>query len=152
VKTVKKEDVAELIGHQNPATEWFTVTQEQINTFGDATNDHQFIHTDPEKAKATPFGGTIAHGFLTLSMLSYFAFSSDWKIEGAYMGMNYGFDKIRFLAPVKVGSRIRMHSKITEMQEKKPGQFIYKMDLSIEIEGAETPALIAEWVNIIMAA
>jgi acyl dehydratase len=151
MKIIKRDELAEFVGHQAEPTEWFTVTQEQINAFADSTHDHQFIHVDPEKAKSTPFGGTIAHGFLTLSMLSYFAESNDWRIDGAYMGMNYGFDKIRFLTPVKVGSRIRSVSKILEAVEKRPGQFLVKVELTVEIEGEKNPALVSEWLNMIFA-
>jgi acyl dehydratase len=151
MKIVKKNELDEFIGHVGAPTPWFTVTQEQINTFADATHDHQFIHVDEEKAKQTPFGGTIAHGFLTLSMLSHFAEHNDWQIEGAYMGMNYGFDKIRFVAPVKVNSRIRALTKVTEITEKKPGQFFIKVELNVEIEGEEKPALTSEWLNMVFA-
>jgi acyl dehydratase len=152
MRIVAKENVDELIGHEPAPSEWFIITQEQINAFADATDDHQMIHTDPEKAKKTPFGGTIAHGFLTLSMLSSFAMKSDWQIEGAYMGMNYGFDKVRFVSPVKVNSRIRALTKILEITEKKPGQFFIKVELNVEIEGEEKPALTSEWLNMVFAA
>jgi len=129
-----------------------TVTQDQINQFADCTLDHQFIHVDPEKAKDTPFGGTIAHGFLSLSLLSYFSKDFSVVIDGVYMGVNYGFNKVRFIAPVKVDSRIRCTGKVLEIIEKKPGQFLLTYDVSIEIEGEDKPALKAEWVNMQMVA
>mgnify|MGYP000278550626 CR=1 FL=1 len=121
--------------------------QEQINQFADCTLDHQFIHVDEEKAKETPFGTTIAHGFLSLSMLAHFSTSFNVVIEGKYMEMNYGFDKVRFIAPVKVDSRIRAKSKILDIVEKKPGQFMMISEVTIEIEGEEKPACVAETVT-----
>ncbi len=149
-KIIKKAEIEQFIGFQAEPTEWHQVTQEQINQFADCTLDHQFIHIDPEAAKQTPFGGTIAHGFLTLSMLSHFAEQYSLIIDGFYMGINSGFDKVRFLQPVKVNSNIRAHAKTLEIEEKKPGQFRLKTKISIEIEGVDTPALIAEWISIQM--
>ena len=150
LEVVAKEKLADYIGKELEAGDWFTVTQDQVNTFADATLDHQFIHIDPEKAKETSFGSTIAHGFLSLSMLSHFAESFGNVIEGTYMGVNYGFDKVRFIAPVKVNSRIRAHAKLLEMVEKKPGQFMSKTEISVEIEGQDKPALKAVWIGMLM--
>ncbi|WP_286267469.1 MaoC family dehydratase [Thalassotalea atypica] len=147
---INKSDINDYIGFQAEPTQWHQVTQEQIDQFADCTRDHQFIHIDPEKAKQTPFGSTIAHGFLTLSMLSHFAEQNTVIIDGFYMGINSGFDKIRFLQPVTVNSRIRSHAKTLEIEEKKPGQYRLKTEVSIEIEGVDTPALIAEWISIQM--
>lgn len=147
---IKRENIADYIGFQAEPTPWHQVEQSQIDQFADCTLDHQFIHIDPEKAKATPFGTTIAHGFLTLSMLSHFAESYSVVIDGCYMGINSGFDKVRFLAPVKVNSRIRALAKVVAIDETKPGQFRIKTEVSVEIEGEETPALIAEWIGIQM--
>jgi len=147
MKIIKKDEIAQSIGDQAEPTPWFTVEQDQINQFADCTHDHQFIHVDEEKAKETPFGTTIAHGFLTLSMLSKFAESFSTIIDGVYMGMNYGFDKVRFLAPVKVNSKIRAHAKTLDIVEKKPGQFMVKTEVTVEIEGEEKPALVAEWIS-----
>ena len=121
------------------------IDQARINAFADTTEDHQFIHVNPEMAKATPFGGTIAHGFLTLSML---AAMSDNAVEkpAVKMSVNYGFDKIRFLNFVKSDKRIRGHFKLLEMAEKRPGQWQQKLEITVEIEGEEKPALIAEWI------
>jgi len=147
---IKKSEIEKYIGHICEPTDWFEVTQEQVNVFADCTLDHQFIHIDPEAAAKSPFGGTIAHGFLTLSMLAYFSESFSLFIEGSYMGVNKGFDKVRFVAPVPVGSRIRCHTTVAEINEKKPGQYDFKMEISIEIEGGDKPALVAEWLSVQM--
>ena len=147
---VSKSQLVDYVGYQAAPSPWHTVEQEQINHFADATLDHQFIHVDPERAAATPFGKTIAHGFLTLSMLSHFSESFALPVEGTQMGINYGLDSVRFLAPVTVGSRIRAHSKIIDIVEKKPGQWMFKTEISIEIEGSDTPALIAVWLTMLM--
>jgi len=147
---IKKSEIEKYIGNICEPTDWFEVTQEQVNVFADCTLDHQFIHIDPEAAAKSPFGGTIAHGFLTLSMLAYFSESFSLSIEGGYMGVNKGFDKVRFVAPVPVGSRIRCHTTVAEINEKKPGQYDFKMEISIEIEGGDKPALVAEWLSVQM--
>lgn len=147
---INRNDIANYIGYQAAATDWFQITQDQINQFADCTLDHQFIHVDEEKAKATPFGSTIAHGFLSLSMLSHFAEEFSLLIDGFYMGLNAGFDKVRFLQPVSVNSRIRAHTKILSIEEKKPGQFRLSTEVTIEIESVDTPALVAEWISVQM--
>lgn len=149
---IKRDEIAQYIGRESEPTKWFEVTQEQINQFADCTHDHQFIHVDPEKAKETPFGTTIAHGFLSLSMLSHFSEEFSLTIEGAYMGINYGFDSVRFIAPVKVNSRIRAHAKTLDIVEKNPGQFMSKTEVTVEIEGEEKPALKAVWIGMQMVA
>ena len=152
LKTINRNDIANYIGVSADPTPWHTITQEQVNQFADCTLDHQFIHVDPERAKQTPFGGPIAHGFLTLSLLSHFAESNGYVIEGHYMGVNYGFEKIRFLTPVPVGSRIRGHAKTLNIVEKKPGQFMSTTEMTVEIEGVAKPALIAQWITMQMVA
>jgi len=147
---IKKQQLSEYIGYQAEPTPWYQVNQQQINQFADCTLDHQFIHVDEEKAKQTPFGSTIAHGFLSLSMLSHFAEDFSVVIEGFYMGLNAGFDKVRFLQPVKVNSRIRAHAKTLSIEEKKPGQFRLVTEVTVEIEDCDTPALVAEWVSVQM--
>jgi len=147
---IKRNDIEKHIGFQAEPTPWHEVTQQQINQFSDCTLDHQFIHVDEEKAKQTPFGATIAHGFLSLSMLSHFAEDFSALIDGFYMGLNAGFDKIRFLQPVKVNSRIRAHAKILSIEEKKPGQFRFCTEVTVEIEDCETPALVAQWISVQM--
>jgi len=145
-----REALPESIGQKLESTEWHTVDQTQIQLFADATLDQQYIHTDPELAAKTPFGSTIAHGFLSLSMLAYFAESFGVQLEGAYMGINYGFDKVRFLTPVKVDSRIRCNATVSGAVEKNPGQFMISFSVEIEIEGEDKPALIAEWITMQM--
>ena len=147
---IKKSEIEQYVGHICEPTDWFKVTQEQVNVFADCTLDRQFIHVDPEAAAKSPFGGTIAHGFLTLSMLAYFSQSFSLSIEGSYMGVNKGFDKVRFVAPVPVGSRICCHTTVAEINQKKPGQYDFKMDISVEIEGGDKPALVAEWLSVQM--
>ena len=147
---IKKSEIEQYIGHICEPTDWFKVTLEQVNVFADCTLDRQFIHVDPEAAAKSPFGGTIAHGFLTLSMLAYFSQSFSLSIEGSYMGVNKGFDKVRFVAPVPVGSRIRCHTTVAEINQKKPGQYDFKMDSLVEIEGGDKPALVAEWLSVQM--
>src|SRR6478735_1388129 len=140
------------VGTDEGVGEWFEVTQEQINQFADVTHDHQFIHVDPERAKATPFGTTIAHGFLTLSMLTHLAAGASSlppdpaKYEGVVMGINYGFNKVRFVSPVKVGSRIRARA-VTSNAELKGNAVEVTRNFTIEIEGEEKPALVAEWLT-----
>ena len=152
MKMIKRDEVAQYAGYEAEPTDWFEVKQEQINTFADCTLDHQFIHVDPDKAKETPFGTTIAHGFLSLSMLSHFSEQFGLVIEGTYMGVNYGFDSVRFISPVKVNSRIRAHAKTLEIIEKNPGQFMSKTEVTVEIEGEEKPALKAVWIGMQMVA
>jgi acyl dehydratase len=131
--------VGEVIG----TSDWFTLDQNRINTFADCTEDHQFIHVNPELAKATPFGGTIAHGFLTLSMLA--SMMDQLEKPAVQMTVNYGFNKVRFLNPVKSGKRVRGHFKLLEMAEKRPSQWQQSVEATVEIEGEDKPALIAEW-------
>ena len=141
------QDVAAKVGEQVGTSEWVEMSQERINQFADATGDHQFIHIDAEKAKMTPFGQTIAHGFLTLSMIPYLSANSDLpRPDGVKMGVNYGGNKTRFISPVKSGKRIRGHWKLLEMIEKRPGQWQQTNEITIEIEGEEKPALITEWI------
>ena len=137
-------------GKEEGTGEWFQVTQEMINGFADLTHDHQFIHVDPERAKATPFGGTIAHGFLTLSLLTHLIASiprdTSVRMEGVMMGVNYGFDKVRFISPVKAGSRIRA-SGVTKAVELKGNAISSTRTITVEIEGEDKPALIADWIT-----
>ncbi|MBA4762416.1 MaoC family dehydratase [Sphingomonas sp.] len=129
-------------------SDWVTVSQEMIDKFADATGDHQFIHVDPAKAAMTPFGGTIAHGFLTLSLMPLLSQKTPQpRIEGLKMGVNYGGNKVRFLTPVRSGSRVRGHFKTIELVEKRPGQWQQTVEFTIEIEGQDKPALIAEWIS-----
>lgn len=142
------QDIQAKVGETVGTSEWVEVSQERINQFADATGDHQFIHIDEEKAKMTPFGGTIAHGFLTLSLIPMLRAKSDCpRPDGVKMGVNYGGNKVRFLAPVRSGKRVRGHFKLLELVEKRPGQWQETMETTIEIEGEDKPALIAEWMS-----
>ena len=141
---MKLQDLQARTGETIGASDWFLIDQDRIDHFADTTEDHQFIHVDPEAAKATPFGGTIAHGFLTLSMLAPFMSGLD-KPE-VQMSVNYGFNKVRFLSPVKSGKRIRGHFKLLELVEKRPGQWQQTVEVTVEIEGEDKPALICEWI------
>ena len=143
-QTITCTEFAQLAGKELEPSGWLDITQERINQFADATNDHQFIHTDPEKALQTPFGGTIAHGYLTLSLLSYLLAQNTVRPDGLAMALNYGSDKVRYLAPVKVGQRIRACQRIVEIAEKRPGQWLCKIAVTVEIDGESVPALIAE--------
>ena len=148
MSTITPKDLAGKIGETIGTSEWILVDQEMINKFADATGDHQFIHVNEEAAKMTPFGGTIAHGFLTLSLMPVMSAKSDIPmIDGVKMGINYGGNKTRFLAPVKSGKRVRGHFKLLEIAEKRPGQWQQTMELSVEIEGEDKPALVAEWIT-----
>ena len=139
------EGLREQIGKPLEPSEWHRVTQEQVNQFAEATGDHQWIHVDVEKAKAGPFGGTIAHGFLTLSLLPIFSWQV-YKIENVKMGINYGLNKVRFTSPVPVNSRLRGSYELLEVTEVKDAlQVITKV--TVEIEGSERPACVAEWVS-----
>lgn len=144
------QDIAAKVGEVIGTSEWAEMSQERINQFADATGDHQFIHINEEAAKMTPFGGTIAHGFLTLSMIPYLSANSDMpKLENVKMGVNYGGNKTRFISPVRSGKRIRGHWKLLEMEEKRPGQWQQTCEITIEIEGEDKPALICEWITMI---
>ena len=131
---------------------WFTVDQDRVNTFADVTLDHQFIHVDPDRAaKETPFGGPIAHGFLTLSLMSHFIEEAlPAPPDGIVMGINYGFEKIRFLTPVRVGSKIRGAFTLAKAEARKPGQIQLTHDCSVEIDGVDNPALAAQWLSLIV--
>lgn len=141
---------SEAVGQPEGVGEWFEVTQDQVNHFADVTFDHQFIHVDPEMAKATPFGGTIAHGFLTLSMLTHLCGSVPQdmsRFAGILMGVNYGFDKVRFVSPVRVGSKIRAASTLSNVVQKDPSTIDVTRTVTVEIEGGDRPACVAEWIT-----
>jgi len=148
--TLRAEDLPGLVGRAFPPSPWLTITQKRVNQFADATNDRQFIHVDPDRAAQTPFGGPVAHGFLTLSLLSYLTAQSGMVPEDASMGINYGSDRIRYLAPVRVGKRIRSHQKVIDVTEKQPGQWLLKYEITVEIEGEQTPALVAEILSLLI--
>jgi acyl dehydratase len=141
---ISKDELLALAGTELEPTSWFLVDQERVNLFADATDDHQFIHVDPERAAATPFGGTIAHGLLSLSLLPVLFGEVSPTPEGLVMALNYGYDKVRFVDPVRVGSEVRLHSKVTAVQEKKPGHILLHTEITMEIRGGKKPALVAE--------
>jgi len=143
-----------LIGKPEEPGEWFQITQERINQFADCTLDHQFIHVDPEKsAQLSPYKVTIAHGFLTLSMLTHLTTSVKTPAPEAYngviMGVNYGFDKVRFINAVKVNARIRMQRKLIDVQPKGPNNVQLSHECTIEIEGEAKPACVAQWLTMV---
>ncbi|MGV8928526.1 MAG: MaoC family dehydratase [Brevundimonas sp.] len=140
-------DLVGLIGTEVGVSRWITVDQARIDAFAETTEDRQFIHIDPEAAAKTPFGGTIAHGFLTVSLLSAMTYDAVPPLEGVVMGVNYGFDKLRFLAPVPAGSNIRGRFKLLSAEDKGGGRWLLKHEVTVEIDGAEKPALIAEWLG-----
>lgn len=151
MKILRVEEFENAVGQAIGVSEWFKVTQADVNAFADITKDHQYIHVDESRAAETPFGGTIAHGFFTVSMLSHFAENGcGISVDGAKMGLNYGCDKLRFLQPVRVGSRIRGSAVLASVVEKKPGHFLFKSNMTVEIEGANTPALVAEWLTMVV--
>ena len=145
---IPANEIPGMVGQVVGTSQWVEITQERVDKFAEATGDFQFIHVDPEKAALTPFGGTIAHGFLTLSLIPLLTMESDCpRAEGVKMGVNYGGNRTRFLAPVRVGKRVRGHFKLLEMEEKRPGQWQQTMEVTVEIEGEDKPALICEWVS-----
>jgi acyl dehydratase len=146
--TVSLNEFSSSTGRELDPSDWLLIDQERVNQFATATNDHQFIHVDPERAAQTPFGGTIAHGFLTLSLLSYLNAQNLIVPEGLVMGINYGSNKIRYLRPVSVGERIRSRQKLLEVSEKKPGHWMVKSLVTVEIENKEKPAMIAEILSL----
>ncbi|HLF29850.1 MAG TPA: MaoC family dehydratase [Xanthomonadales bacterium] len=142
--TVSLDEFRTLAGRELEPSSWMEISQDRVRQFADATEDHQFIHLDPEKAAKTPFGGTIAHGYLTLSLLVCLNREKAILPEGLAMVINYGSDKVRFLAPVRVGSRIRSTQKIVEVTEKTAGMWLVKVNVTVEIEHATKPAMKAE--------
>jgi acyl dehydratase len=143
------DEIKGKIGSEVGVSDWILIDQARIDKFATVTEDHQFIHVDPVAAARTPFGGTIAHGFLTLSLLSRMAADAMLRPENIKMGVNYGFEKVRFLAPVRSGKRVRGRFKLLSLEEKRPGQWQFLHEVSVEIEGEEKPALIAEWIGLI---
>ncbi|MDT4789039.1 putative enoyl-CoA hydratase 1 [compost metagenome] len=143
--------VAELknyVGKELGHSDWISIDQNRINQFAECTGDHQFIHVDPERAKQTPFGSTIAHGFLSLSLIPKLIDGLLVLPEGAKMVVNYGLDSVRFIQPVKVDSRVRLAVKVIDVNEKNPGQWLIKALCTLEIEGQQKPAYIAESLSL----
>jgi len=144
VEIIPQDQMLQQAGKKFEPTPWITVDQERINTFADCTEDHQFIHVNEKKAAQTPLGGTIAHGFLSLSLLAKMFETTGIAPDNMVMGMNYGLNKVRFLSPVRAGKRIRGHVEILNVERKDDKRFLITQMVSIEIEGEKTPALIAE--------
>jgi acyl dehydratase len=144
------DDIRSSVGQEIGVSSWLTVDQERIHAFAEATEDRQFIHTDPEAAAQTAFGGTIAHGFLTLSLLSRMAAEVMLIPDGAKMAVNYGLDRVRFLAPVRSGARVRGRFTLDSIDEKAPGQWLLRHTVTVEIEGEDKPALTAQWLGLII--
>lgn len=144
------QDFAAKVGETIGTSEWLLVDQEMIDKFADATGDHQFIHVNPQMAAMTPFGGTIAHGFLTLSLIPVLTEKSDiQKPQGMKMALNYGGNRVRFLQPVRSGKRVRAHFKLVGMTEKRPGQWEQTVEITLEIEGEDKPGYVAEWISLL---
>ena len=145
---VSLDEMRSRIGEEVGVSSWLTVDQPRIDAFAEATEDHQFIHVDPAAAAQTPFGGTIAHGFLSLSLLSRMGAEAMLIPDGLKMAINYGFDRIRFLAPVKSGKRVRGRFVLDSVEEKAPGQYLMRHGVTVEIEGETKPAFTAEWLGL----
>lgn len=148
-RVISITEVKDLVGTELGVSEWMDVPQSRIDKFADATDDHQFIHVDPVRAAETPFGGTIAHGFLTLSMLSAMHSEAVPKLKETNFGINYGFNKIRFMAPVPVNGRIRGRFFLKEARLRGPGRMMTTYEVTIEIENVKKPAMTATWLTII---
>ena len=141
-------DIRARVGSEIGVSAWLTIDQARIDAFADATEDRQFIHVDPAAAAQTPFGGTIAHGFLTLSLLSRMAAEAMLLPDALQMAVNYGFDRVRFLAPVRAGKRVRGRFRLDSVEEKAPGQILLRHHVTVEIEGEDKPALTADWLGL----
>jgi acyl dehydratase len=151
--TTTVDDLKARIGQEVGVSDWHLIDQARIDRFAEVTNDHQFIHVDPARAKAeTPFGGTIAHGFLTLSMLATMGYEALPPIAGRAMGINYGLDKVRFLQPVRAGSRLRARYKLRDVVERSAKEVMFRYEVTVEIEGSDKPALYAESIALAVLA
>ena len=145
--TLSVDQLNDYIGEEVGISEWLLVDQERINQFAEATGDHQYIHVDSERAAQTPFVSTIAHGFLTMSLMVLMGYEGSTKLKNSVMGINYGFDKLRFINPVKVNSKIRGRFRLISAEEKNTNQWLLKHNITVEIAGEEKPALVAEWLG-----
>jgi len=142
-------DIKSRVGQEVGVSSWIEIGQARIDAFADATEDRQFIHVDPKAAAQTPFGGTVAHGFLTLSLLSAMAADAMLHPDSLKMAINYGLDRVRFVAPVRAGSRVRGRFRLDSVEEKAPGQVLMRHTVTVEIEGEDKPALTAEWLGLL---
>lgn len=146
--TVPLADVQIYLGKEVSVSDWIKITQSQVNSFAEITGDHQFIHVDVQKAKRSPFGGTIAHGFYTLSLIGGMAETHLLVLEGVKMGLNYGAESVRFLSPVRVGSRVRARFTLSAHEERSAGAHLLTYEVVIDIEGEDKPALSARWLTL----
>jgi acyl dehydratase len=149
VPVTSLDEIRERVGQEVGVSSWLAMDQQRIDVFADSTEDRQFIHVDPQAAAQTPFGTTIAHGFLSLSMLSRMAADAMLVPDSMKMAVNYGLDRVRFIAPVKSGKRIRGRFRLDSIEEKAPGQLLLRHTVTVEIEGEEKPALTAEWLGLL---
>ena len=149
MSAISPQEMKDMVGQNLGTSEWLLVDQEMINKFADATGDHQWIHVDIERAnRESPFGGPVAHGFLTLSLLPQLSYGTTLGLEGTVMGINYGFNKVRFLNPVRPSDSIRVQASVGDVTEKESGRLLVSLNLSVEIKGQEKPALVCEWLNL----
>jgi acyl dehydratase len=147
---VSLEAYQKMVGQEVGVSSWHVVDQSRIDVFAHVIEDHQFIHVDPERAKKeTSFGTTVAHGFLTMSLLSIMSYEVMPVIQGTTMGVNYGFDKLRFISPVRAGSRVRGRFVLAEAKLRKPTELLSRTNVTVEIEGETKPALVADWIGLI---
>jgi len=146
---VPLDDYRAMVGTEVGVSDWVLVDQTRIDAFADVTGDHQFIHVNPELAAQTPFGTTIAHGYLTLSLCSVFAYGAMPAVEGAKMGVNYGLNKVRFMAPVKSGKRVRGRFTLTDVTQRPDTAWQSTVSVTVDIEGETKPALVAEWLTLV---
>ena len=142
-------ELQSLVGQEIALSDWITVDQQRIDQFAETTEDRQFIHVDPAAAAQTPFGGTVAHGFLSLSLLSRMAADVMQVPDTTKMAVNYGLDRVRFIAPVRSGSRVRGRFILDAVEDKAPGQLLLRHTVTVEIEGSDKPALTAQWLGLI---
>jgi acyl dehydratase len=143
------DEIRGRVGTEVGVSDWLTIGQDRIDAFADATEDRQFIHVDAEAAARTPFGGTVAHGFLSLSMLSRMGAEAILVPDGLKMAVNYGLDRVRFIAPVRSGQRIRGRYVLDSIEERSPGQLLVRHSVTVEIEGVDKPALTAQWLGLL---
>lgn len=140
------------VGRELAVTDWFEIDQRRIDAFGHATNDLNPLHVDPAAAANGPFGCAVAHGFLTLSLLSFFSYEAEMQPDGVKYAINYGFDRVRFMTPVKVGDRIRNRARLTSASGKGDGRWVFKTQNTVEIDGSRNPALVASWLGMFIRA
>lgn len=142
------EQLRQRVGHELGTSDWCLIDQAMIDRFADLTDDHQWIHVDREAAARGPFGATIAHGFLVLSLMTRMVTTLGIELEGAHMGMNYGFDRVRITNVVRPGSRIRVRAVLKDLIERSPGQWLMTLGITVEIEGESKPAVVADWLGL----